>query len=252
MEFSRKYNGIAPLDKFMSIKNLFKLESASITEQPVKIPFDFSEKKSIPAGKEVGDSIVIRPITVRTWFKLRPLLLEIDPADLDKMIVKSDEPTSDFPVMMDKYGELLLDIVCLGIHNKPSEPPAWFRNVLIDNSTWEDIRILLNAIFFRIGYFPFCDSITMLQNVSPLGETEIIAAQKNLQSWKDAMESSYSLIEIMMQEYASVMKERNRTVDEDGETEGVDYEWVELPSFDDPTKTIRMKRYYDIEGAKAK
>ena len=141
MEFSRKYNGIAPLDKFMSIKNLFKLESASITEQPVKIPFDFSERKSIPAGKEVGDSIVIRPITVRTWFKLRPLLLEIEPADLDKMIVKSDEPTSDFPVMMDKYGELLLDIVCLGIHNKPSEPPAWFRNVLIDNSTWEDIRI---------------------------------------------------------------------------------------------------------------
>ena len=55
-----------------------------------------------------------------------------------------------------------------------------------------------------------------------------------------------------MQEYASVMKERNRTVDEDGETEGVDYEWVELPSFDDPTKTIRMKRHYDIEGAKAK
>ena len=83
MEFSRKYNGIAPLDKFMSIKNLFKLESASITEQPVKIPFDFSERKSIPVGKEVGDSIVIRPITVRTWFKLRPLLLEIEPADLD-------------------------------------------------------------------------------------------------------------------------------------------------------------------------
>ena len=32
--------------------------------------------------------------------------------------------------------------------------------------------------------------------------------------------------------------------DEDGE----DYEWVELPSFDDPTKTIRYKKYYDIAG----
>ena len=31
MEFSRKYNGIAPLDKFMSIKNLFKLESPQTT-----------------------------------------------------------------------------------------------------------------------------------------------------------------------------------------------------------------------------
>nr|DAZ05537.1 MAG TPA: hypothetical protein [Caudoviricetes sp.] len=50
----------------------------------------------------------------------------------------------------------------------------------------------------------------------------------------------------MMQEYASVMKERNRTPDEDGEIEGVDYEWVELPSFEDPNKTIRMKQYHDI------
>ena len=54
MEFSRKYNGIAPLDKFMSIKNLFKLESTSITEQPVKIPFDFSERKSIRQERKLG------------------------------------------------------------------------------------------------------------------------------------------------------------------------------------------------------
>lgn len=30
--------------------------------------------------------------------------------------------------------------------------------------------------------------------------------------------------------------------------DGGDYEWVELPSFDDPTKTIRYKKYYDIAG----
>lgn len=48
-----------------------------------------------------------------------------------------------------------------------------------------------------------------------------------------------------MQEYASIMRERNRESDEDG-TEGIDYEWVELPSFDNPTQTVRMKRYYDI------
>lgn len=86
---------------------------------------------------------------------------------------------------MDKYGELLLDIICLGIHNKPSDPPKWFKQALADNSTWEDIRILFNAIIYRIGYHPFCTSITMLRNVSPLRETEIIAARKNLQSWKD-------------------------------------------------------------------
>lgn len=46
------------------------------------------------------------------------------------------------------------------------------------------------------------------------------------------------------------MRERSRTSDEDG-IEGVDYEWVELPSFDDPDKTVRMKRFYDI-GDKVK
>ena len=171
----------------MSIKNLFQQESESVTGQPVKIPFDFTNRDSIPEGKNPGDCIVIKPITVRTWFKIRPLLLEIEKEDINRMIVKKGELPEDFPKIMDKYGELLLDIICLGIHNKPSDPPKWFKQALADNSTWEDIRILLNAIFFRIGYFPFCDSITMLQNVSPLGETEIIAAQKNLQSWQDTV-----------------------------------------------------------------
>lgn len=169
----------------MSVKHLFKLEADTVTEKPVRIPFVFNNRDSVPKDKEPGDCIVIRPITVRTWFRIRSLLLQIETEDLSRMIVKAGELAEDFPKLMDKYGELLLDIVCLGIHNKPSDPPAWFRDVLMDNSTWEDIRILLNAILYRIGYFPFCTSITTLRNVSPIGETEIIAAQKNLQSWKD-------------------------------------------------------------------
>ena len=168
----------------MSVNLFLRLETETVTEMPVKIPFEFNNKHSVPQGKDPGDCIVIRPITVRTWFRLRPLLLQIDAEDLDRMIVKEGELTGEFQGMMDKYSELLIDIVCIGIHNKPSEPPAWFREVLMDNSTWEDIRILLNAVLYRIGYFPFCTSITTLRNVSPLGETEIIAAQRNLQSWQ--------------------------------------------------------------------
>ena len=107
----------------------------------------------------------------------------------------------------------------------------------------------------------------MLRNVSPLRETEIIAAQKNLQSWKDnqsrflviakealgltfneTLDSSYGLIEILLQEYSFVMRERNKTADKDGEVEGKDYEWVELPNFDNPDEKIRMKKYNDIGG----
>ena len=51
-----------------------------------------------------------------------------------------------------------------------------------------------------------------------------------------------------MQEYTMMMQERNKTPDEDGEVEGVDFEWVELPSFEDPSKTIRLKKYDDVGG----
>lgn len=169
------------------IKDLSLLESETITEKAISIPFAFENRESVPEGKEPGDCIVIRPITVRTWFRIRPLILQIEKEDLDRMIVSKDEANADLADLMAKYDELIVDIICIGIHNKKSDPPQWFRDVLVDNTTWDELRILLNAIIYRIGFFPFCESITMLQNVSPLKtETEIIAAHKNLTSWQES------------------------------------------------------------------
>lgn len=168
----------------MSVKQIVITESDSVTGQSIRIPFDFTEKGSLPKGKEIGDCIVISPITVRTWFKLKPLLLQIEKEDLDKITAKENVKfDADVPEIIGKYDTLIMDIVCLGIHNKKSDPPAWFREVLKDNSTWQDIQILLNAILFRIGYNPFCKSITILKSVSPLTEAELIAAQENEKSW---------------------------------------------------------------------
>ena len=83
-----------------------------------------------------------------------------------------------------KYDELIFEIVCLGIHNKKGDMPAWFREVLKDNCTWEDIYILLNAVLYRIGCNPFSRTIIALEAVSPLSEVEIIALQKNSETWK--------------------------------------------------------------------
>ena len=166
------------------IKEFVQLETNTITEQPLKIPFDFSNRESLPSGKDPGDCIVISPITVRTWFKLKPLLLSINKSDFDKIVAKEDPlPEAELTEIISKYDDLLIDILCIGIHNKKSDPPAWFREVLKDNCTWKDIYILLNAILFRIGYNPFCKSITTVQSVSPMDEAEIIAAQRNLESW---------------------------------------------------------------------
>ena len=241
----------------MSIKNLFQQESDSVTEQPVRIPFDFSNRDSIPNGKDPGNSIVIKPITVRTWFRIRPLLLEIEKEDIDRMIVKKGELPEDFPKIMDKYGELLLDIVCLGIHNKPSDPPKWFKQALADNSTWEDIRISPFLYLYhdaserepiaRDGDNSRSEKSTKLEGYNQSRFLVIVKEALGL-TFNETLDSSYGLIEILLQEYSFVMMERNKTTDEDGEVEGRDYEWIELPSFDNPNEKIRMKRYYDING----
>lgn len=169
----------------MSVKFLFQLEADTITEKPVRIPFDFPDRTNVPEGQRLDDVIVIEPLITRTLYKIRPLILQIEKTDFELLVEMEDRliPDLDLIEMMDKYEKLVLDIICLGIHNKKSDPPEWFRDVLIDNSTWKDLYILLNAILYRIGYNPFYKSITILRSVSPLTEPELIAAQKNLRSW---------------------------------------------------------------------
>lgn len=169
----------------MSVKQVIKLESEAVTGQPIKIPFEFSDRSSIPEGKNPGDTIVIKPITVRTWERLKPLLVLIEQDDKDKLVALKDSAfNSEIESLMSKYDSLLFEIVCIGIHNKKGDMPNWFKEVLKDNCTWEDIYILLNAIFFRLLINPFSNSITLLKSVSPMSEEEIIALQKNSQTWR--------------------------------------------------------------------
>lgn len=168
----------------MSIKHVIIQESNTVANQSVSIPFDFTNKESIPKGKNVGDCIVITPITVLTWFKIKPYFLHIDKEDIDKIVIKQGvEFDSEIRDIINKYDSLLFEIVCIGIHNKKGDMPQWFKEVLMENCTWEDISILLNAIIYHIGTAAFMNSITVLKNVSPLDEEEIIALQKNKEKW---------------------------------------------------------------------
>lgn len=168
----------------MSVKQVLQLESESVSCQPVTLPFEFTRLESLPKGKAVGDNIVITPITVRTWFRIKPLLLYINKEDRAVLIADKEKGFSDrVAELIAKYDEIIFEIVCLGIHNKKGDMPAWFREVLKDNCTWEDIYILLNAILFRIGCNPFSRTIIALEAVSPLSEAEIIALQRNSETW---------------------------------------------------------------------
>lgn len=170
----------------MSVKQVFQIESNVATDQPVKIPFEFTRLDLLPEGKKLENSIVITPITVRTWFRIKPLLFHIEKQDREFLTAKKDSGfNSQIAELMGKYDEIIFEIVCLGIHNKRGEMPAWFREVLKDNCTWEDLYVLLNAILFRIGCNPFSRTITALEAVSPLSEEELIALQKNNETWKN-------------------------------------------------------------------
>jgi hypothetical protein len=170
----------------MSVKQVLQIESNVVTDQPVKIPFEFTRLDLLPEGKKLGDSIVITPLTIRTWFQIKPLLLYIDKQDREILTANKDTGfKNEIADLMTKYDEIIFEIVCLGIHNKRGNMPAWFREVLKDNCTWEDIYILLNAILFRIGCNPFSRTITALEAVSPLDEEELIALQKNNETWKN-------------------------------------------------------------------
>ncbi|MGL5681667.1 MAG: hypothetical protein ACRDDZ_01265 [Marinifilaceae bacterium] len=166
------------------IHHILKQEADSVTDKAIRIPFVFEHIEALPKGKLIGDSIVIRPMTVRTYFKLKPLLALIETEDLNKLIEQENTLNTDVIKLVEKYSTILFDIVCLGIHNKSTDPPQWFREVLSDNTTWDDIYILFNAIVHRIGNASFCKSITLMRKVSPISEVEIIALQKNKETWE--------------------------------------------------------------------
>lgn len=169
----------------MSIKYVLQSEADSATGKAITIPFEFTDTSSVPKGKNPGESIVITPIKVRTWMQLKPLLAQIESKDLEKLINHPGKKLNeDVFNVISKYDELLFSIMCIGIHNRVGDMPEWFRKTLKENCTWEDVFVVINAIFFRLAHNPFMNTITLLKSVSPIGEREIIALQKNKETWK--------------------------------------------------------------------
>lgn len=178
------------LTQKMSVVSELMQETATLADTPAVIPFAF---QNVPEGKNPGEAISIKPITVATWFRIRPLLAAIDKADVERLIARpkpegdrattDGTPSADTLEVMQRYGELVFEIVCLGIHNRPGDMPRWFRETLRESATWRDLYVLLNAILYRLGAQSFSNSITVLKAVSPLGEEEMIALQRNKTAW---------------------------------------------------------------------
>lgn len=64
---------------------------------------------------------------------------------------------------------------------------------------------------------------------------------------EQTLNSSYAVLRNMLAEYNYMWKERNREL-ENTDDGGEDFEWVELPDWDNPTKINRIKKYKDISN----
>jgi len=165
------------------LQRILDLQAESITDLPFEVPFEATDSSMLPEGVII-DKIRITPLKVGTVFRITPLLSKIKKEDLEKISVSKDRDFDErAPELFEKYGDLIIQVVCIGIHNRRGEYPRYMPEFLKENCRWKDLHLLLNAILFRMGTLAFIDSTTEVMKVGP-GAAEIIALQKNLKSWK--------------------------------------------------------------------
>ena len=171
------------------IRGLLGAQSAAITEHPVSFPVILEDTSMVPKGKVI-DKITIKPIKVRTVAQMIPLLVSIDSEDLQKITTDKTRPfDADAVTMFEKYNDTILNILCIGIHNKQGTAPDWFKEMLQVNFTWQELHVFLNAILYRMGSQPFQNSIILSNRMSPMDDKGIIAMSKNLKQHLTSIQS---------------------------------------------------------------
>jgi hypothetical protein len=164
------------------LQKILELQAESITDLPFEVPFEVTDDSMLPDGVTI-DKIRITPLKVGTVLRITPLLGKIKTHDLEKISVNRDRDFDESaPELFDKYSDLIIEVICIGIHNRKSSYPDYMPGFLKENCLWKDLHMLLNAILYRMGTLAFIDSTTALMKVGP-GAAETIALQRNLESW---------------------------------------------------------------------
>jgi len=164
------------------ISGLLNLQTELVTELPAEFDFTAKDTSMLPEGVTI-EKILIYPLTAATVFRITSVIGQIDQEDLDAITVNKERDYHErAPELFGKYGDVVLDAITLGIHNKKEPPPDYLKEYLQENCTWKDLHVMLNATLYRMGTLAFINSTTEMKKVGLKAE-EIIALQKNLKSW---------------------------------------------------------------------
>jgi hypothetical protein len=166
------------------ILGLLKLQSELITGSSAKFPVSTEDASMLPRGVKINH-ITINPLKVGTVMRITPLCAEIKKEEFEKIAANKEIPFHpEAPALIEKHASVIIKIICHGIHNKKGKYQGYMEGFLEQNFTFQDLHVLLNAILFRMGTLSFTKSTTDLIKVG-LESTEIIAMQRNLESWKN-------------------------------------------------------------------
>jgi hypothetical protein len=173
------------------LQKILQLQAESIADYPHKIPFIINNSSMLPEGFPVVEKdgvttteLVVYPAKVGTFIRIYPLLSKIDPQDIEKITVTQErafDPSA--PEVMGRYAETIVEIICVALHNKKGDYPPYMPEFIRENCSFRDLHVIVNSILARLGTMAFIDSTTELMKVGP-GAEEMIALQKNLQSWR--------------------------------------------------------------------
>ncbi len=168
------------------ITNLPGSFQESVNDFPIKLGFKADEDTSMLPKGVVVDEIIIHPLKVATVERIYPFYSKIEKEDLQSIVVKEDQdkdPDELTSEVIEKYKDVIVEIICLGIHNHSSPYPEYMPEFLKANCPWEDLHFMFNSVLYRMGTRSFVRCVSLLMRVGP-GAAEMIALQKNLESWK--------------------------------------------------------------------
>jgi hypothetical protein len=140
----------------------------AILERPVEIEVIFEHRKFWQPRRKVW---MVKPTHLGTYFEICKVLGDMN-------ISKEDLEKTSFDLGVEfgrKYGEKIIELLALAIHNKPGKPPKSIRRILRDNLNSKQLLSMMQLVVGLIDVTPFTTTIILSSGMSLLKSPEIIA-----------------------------------------------------------------------------
>ena len=143
----------------------------TLLEKPIEIEVTFEHRRFWQPKKKVW---IVKPTTLGTYFEICRVLGEMN-------ISKEELEKTNFDLGIEfgrKYGEKIIELLALAIHNRPGAPTKDIARILRDNLTTKQLFGMIQLVIGLIDVTPFTTTIILVSGMSLLKTPEIIADEE--------------------------------------------------------------------------